>query len=359
MSKANLGWLFYKKMYEKGNDDTHIINTMSKLLNVNATDDSMGLKNSFTLTTLYPGLLIGSGYTHGLSSDYDAKIGFYFDHTTGLPIIQGSSVKGLLRTCFGLPMEGQSDPYTEQKHDFIRDLMKKEDLNVEALAKEIFEGIDATTQKVKSIYERDIFYEARVVTTGGNLLQDDYLTPHGDNLLKNPTPIRFVKVAPEVTFEFNFDLKDSEQATIEEKEKLFKKLLEEFGIGAKTNVGYGQFEVIITEEEKAEIKREKEEKIEKEQKEKEQKEKEVREKAEVERQVIEDTLKADKSQKANEGINALLDCQTLAEGFKLLGDSFGPKPKPTQEQKEIIKQYYKKQKNLSKKDEKVFKKYGV
>ena len=43
MSKANLGWLFYKKMYEKGNDDTHIINTMSKLLNVNATDESLRL----------------------------------------------------------------------------------------------------------------------------------------------------------------------------------------------------------------------------------------------------------------------------------------------------------------------------
>ena len=241
MSKANLGWLFYKKMYEKGDDDRHIKSTMDQLLRVNAKDDSMGAKHSFRLKTVYPGLLIGSGYAHGLSSDYDAKIGFYFDHTTGLPIIQGSSVKGMLRSFFALPMEGQSDPYTKEKHSFIRDLIKKSDLDVDALAREIFEGIDADTQEPKSIYERDIFYEARVVATNGNLLQDDYLTPHGDDPLKNPIPLRFVKVAPEVTFEFNFDLKSSKLATSEEKENLFIELVQTFGIGAKTNVGYGQF----------------------------------------------------------------------------------------------------------------------
>ena len=243
MSKANIGWLFYKKMYEKGDDDNHIKSTMNKLLKVNASDESMKAKQGFTLDTTYPGLLIGSGYMHGLSSDHDVKIGFYFDHTTGLPIIQGSSVKGMLRSCFGFSMENQSDPYAEQKHEYIKELMGKSDLDVKALAQEIFEGIDSESGKVKSIYERDIFYEARVLRTKGFLLRDDYLAPHGDNPLKNPVPLRFVKVAPEVSFEFSFDLKDSVLATGDEKEKLFLELLQEFGIGAKTNVGYGQFEV--------------------------------------------------------------------------------------------------------------------
>ena len=243
MSKANIGWLFYKKMYEKGDDDNHIKSTMNKLLKVNASDESMKAKQGFTLDTTYPGLLIGSGYIHGLSSEHDAKIGFYFDHTTGLPIIQGSSVKGMLRSCFGFSMENQSDPYAEQKHEYIKELMGKSDLDVKALAQEIFEGIDSESGKVKSIYERDIFYEARVLRTKGFLLRDDYLAPHGDNPLKNPVPLRFVKVAPEVSFEFSFDLKDSVLATGDEKEKLFLELLQEFGIGAKTNVGYGQFEV--------------------------------------------------------------------------------------------------------------------
>jgi len=45
--------------------------------------------------------------------------------------------------------------------------------------------------------------------------------------------------------------------------------------------------------------------------------------------------------------------------IKLLKDSFGAKPKPTREQRNIIESYYKKQKNLSKADKKVFKKYGI
>ncbi|MDY0403681.1 type III-B CRISPR module RAMP protein Cmr6 [Sulfurovum sp.] len=360
MSKANIGWLFYKEMYKQGNDETHIKNTMSRLLNVNAVDESLQAKERFTLKTTYPGLLIGSGYTHGLKNNYDAKIGFYFDYTTGLPLIQGSSVKGMLRSYFGLPFKNQDDPFMKQKHALIRELLyKSDDFDVEALGREIFEGIDSQSNTPKSIYQRDIFYEARVVATETFLLRDDYLAPHGDNALKTPDPLRFIKVAPEVTFEFGFDLKDSTLATAEEKKALFKKLIEIFGIGAKTNVGYGQFEVILTEEEKMEMERKKQEKIAKEKAEKEQREKEAREKAEAKREEEEKERQEEKAKKAEEGISALLQCKSLAEGFKLLKDAFGPKPNPTEEQKEIIRKFYKKQKNLSKGDEKVFKKYGI
>jgi len=49
----------------------------------------------------------------------------------------------------------------------------------------------------------------------------------------------------------------------------------------------------------------------------------------------------------------------LADGFKLLKDSFGKKPKPTEEEKEIIKKFMKMQKKLSKGDIKTFGKYGI
>jgi len=258
MSKANIGWLFYKEMYKKGNNDEHIKNTINKLLKVKATDKSLNAKNRFKLETIYPGLIIGSGYNHGLSSDYDAKIGFYFDYTTGLPVIPGSSVKGLLRSYFGLPLKNQSDKYKEEKQKFINELLGK-NIDIDILANEIFEGIDKNGNPM-SIYERDIFYEARVVSVKKDLLLDDYITPHEDNPLKNPTPIRFIKVVPEVTFEFSFDLKDSKSIndiSAQDKEMLFLKLLQEFGIGAKTNVGYGQFKT-YTDEEIAKLKEAKE-----------------------------------------------------------------------------------------------------
>ncbi len=359
MSRANIGWLFYKEMYKKGNDDNHIKNTMSRLLDVKGIDESMEAKQSFTLDTLYPGLLIGSGYTHGLSSDYDAKIGFYFDHTTGLPLMQGSSVKGMLRSCFGLAVKGQNDKYENEKYELINSLLKRE-VDVKALANEIFEGLDHE-EKPMSIYNRDIFYEARVVRVKKELLSDDYITPHGGDPFKNPTPLRFIKVAPEVTFEFSFDLKDSQILDIsaDEKEMLFLELLQEFGVGAKTNVGYGQLELILTEEEKAQRDKEEAERKEKEKEQKLELEKKAKEEAQRNRDIEQKVLQEEKEKKKEEGLIALLDCKTLAEGFKLLKDSFGKKPNPSNEEKEIIEKFKKMQKKLSKGDIKVFSKYGV
>jgi CRISPR-associated protein Cmr6 len=237
MSYANLGWLFYKKMYEKGDDAGHIKSTMDTLLNVNATDDSVNAPHSFTLKTIYPGLLIGSGYPHGLSVESDAKIGFYFDHTTGVPNVPGSSIKGILRSLFGC---NKKDLYPEAKQQMIKELLKNDNLDVVALAAEMFDGIDAQTKKPLSVYARDRFLEARVLKTAGKLLCDDYITPHKDPI-KNPVPIRFIKVQSGVEYEFSFLLNDG-IITADEKLKLFFQLLQFHGVGAKTNVGYGQFE---------------------------------------------------------------------------------------------------------------------
>ena len=54
-------------------------------------------EHSFELTTTYPGLVLGTGYSHETGTEGEFKLGFYFDWTTGLPVIPGSSVKGILR----------------------------------------------------------------------------------------------------------------------------------------------------------------------------------------------------------------------------------------------------------------------
>lgn len=239
MSKANLGWLYYKDMYKCGNDDGHIEKTFKKLFEVNTKDESLGMMKSFILNTTYPGLIIGSGYTHGISNDNDIKMGFYFDHTSGIPTLPGSSIKGVLRSMFGY---SQNENYKEQKHKFIQSLLDKE-VDVETLAKEIFEGVK--DEKALSIYKRDKFYEARIIQTAGSILQSDYITPHKDPL-KNPIPIRIIKVGAKTSFEFSFELHDTQingiTITADDKLKLFFQLLQFNGMGAKTNVGYGQFE---------------------------------------------------------------------------------------------------------------------
>ena len=82
---------------------------------------------------------------------------------------------------------------------------------------------------------------------GKKLLEMEFITPHTSGRFKNPNPISQIKVRPDVKFDFCFILSDdcSEDGTVivsaEEKKKLFKQLILDMGMGAKTHVGFGHF----------------------------------------------------------------------------------------------------------------------
>lgn len=288
--KANLGWLFYKHYYE-GSDAIDLIhdeNNRGKdtLANRNETIlkrsfipcsniFSLKAEYGFTLKVNYPGLLMGSGYTHEAvfvnkdDKNEAFKIGFFFDHVTGMPCLPGHSVKGALRAAFP---NHKNEKYKKEKSTMIVNLLKKSNIDSEArfklymekrkisgvnytdlyftelLGEIIFEGREPYQFKNGeflyeqiSLYNKDIFHDAFIAKEGKNTryLAMDYITPHSDPL-KDPNPVKFLKILPDVEIQFQFDLKDN-LITSKGKEELFKKILLDFGIGAKTNVGYGQF----------------------------------------------------------------------------------------------------------------------
>ena len=104
----------------------------------------------------------------------------------------------------------------------------------------------------KAIFDNsDIFFDA-VVYDGdehGRLMGFDYITPHSSPT-KNPVPIRIIKVLPNVRFEFRFKLTehtvDDFDFKVQDMLDLFKNLILLFGVGAKTNVGYGIFSDVIS-----------------------------------------------------------------------------------------------------------------
>ncbi|WP_051412189.1 type III-B CRISPR module RAMP protein Cmr6 [Halonatronum saccharophilum] len=287
---GNLGWLFHNDYYRK-NDLSTVINKDWLKINYEEEDkkikaeinrvldkknkqllsfklkgrknDNIG-KQKIECKTIYPGLLIGSGLIHGIGEKEDFTIGFQFDHTSGLPIIPGSSVKGLLRSVF--PEDG--DVYKEEKEEYIRSLIEditEVQVDIESLRDEIFEG-RLKDGKRMPLAKRDIFFAAQVIKGDRDnmVLGEDYITPHGDPL-KDPQPLKFLKVLPDVVFEFNFDLKDSNLGfSKKDKLKLFKDIILDFGVGAKTNVGYGYFDrdytdkMIRKREEELEAKKEEE-----------------------------------------------------------------------------------------------------
>lgn len=185
----------------------------------------------FALKTTYPGLLIGSGYPHPKikERDDDFQIGFYFDYTTGLPVIPGSSIKGVLRGAFRHP-------------ELIKELLDDKNLDIDDLDIEIFGQLDSTESVVAG---KDVFFDAYLVGTDdsdGRIFVDDYITKHpefeGSGSLN---PVKFLKIRSEVSYCFQMHLKDG-IINVESKKELFKKIILFMGVGAKTNVGYGHFE---------------------------------------------------------------------------------------------------------------------
>lgn len=184
--------------------------------------------HSFRLKVLYPGLVTGVGLNHEVSLEGEFKLGMHFDYTTGIPIIYGSSVKGVLRSYF---------------IDYCNEIEKGKLLNT------IFEGMNIDGLSTVSMNERDVFFDAVIVkgNKDGKILCSDSITPHDENPLRNPIPITFMKIASGCEIEFRFLLKDTKKGdevifSAKQKKDLFKQILLEVGIGAKTNVGYGQFE---------------------------------------------------------------------------------------------------------------------
>lgn len=238
-----------------------------------------------SLTTIYPGLLLGSGYTHEINNKEELILGFFMDHITGLPLIPGSSVKGALRSVFPSfksnaknvveadLSEDKVDAKQKAKANYIFDVLSdmndriKEDiikLNAEEqlhfvyqLENYMFEGKTFVNKdekwEVKSIpmKQRTTFFDAGIIHPyeGKSIMGGDVITPHGDKPLRNPTPLPFLKVLPDVTFNFQFSIRDIQLQNGIEIEAgvikgLFERILMDMGIGAKTNVGYGQMEKV-------------------------------------------------------------------------------------------------------------------
>lgn len=200
-------------------------------------------KTTIELEIQYPGLVTGIGIDHEATIEGEFKLGVHFDWTHGMPVIYGSSVKGVLRTWFREFYKGNRDPYDYEMEIFegkLRDTEKEKEeygtnweMKVKSLEKRIY-----TPQ---SIYKRDIFFDA-VITKGdsnGRILCSDSITPHGGTPLKNPTPITFMKIAPGCQLQFRFKLNGNEDEK-NSKLNLFETILTTVGVGAKTNVGYGQ-----------------------------------------------------------------------------------------------------------------------
>lgn len=227
-------------------------------------DDSNGdkelINRAFSMEVEYPGLITGVGIDHEAKVEGEFKLGIHLDYTSGLPVIYGSSVKGVLRSAFlnGNLFEILKELLPDSKEDIAwleskflpssapSGAQKSHDEIMKEWSKAIF-GYDGEEKDPRSVYERDIFFDAIVesANTRGRILSSDSITPHKNNPLKDPTPLTFIRIASGCKMKFRFRLVNTAldetlKVTADDKKELFKFILMAFGIGAKTNVGYGR-----------------------------------------------------------------------------------------------------------------------
>lgn len=327
MNTPNIGWLYYKDYLRKyGHPATLFqeVHLMTGELRKEHFKKHFDIKNQvlleqqfnatnskqlalvspnprLTMKTIYPGLTLGTGYSHETGEMGEFKLGFFFDHATGYPCIPASTVKGCIRAMFPqkerakvadkvekynylasvireIPLfPSETITYNELSDYFDEELSEKRIDFIDRLEREIFDGEvpaineDNSIKKEKGkiiyqnlgIYQRDIFFDGFIVSTDhpeinrstcenpAPFIADDYITPHQNRKrpelspFTNPIPLMFLKILPEVNIQFQFDLKDGLISKLE-KEELFRQILLDFGIGAKTNVGYGQFDNSIS-----------------------------------------------------------------------------------------------------------------
>lgn len=246
----NIGKLFYKDYYKEVNWEEVLFKSGSKekdkTLGVNDTikkspwveiKKPIAEITSIEAQVQYPGIVTGVGLDHDVALKDGYKLGMHFDYTFGMPIVYGSSIKGVLKTYF---------------EDFFLKHYPNGKADVEPLKQLIFDGKNPKFQEGKKdepkyipLYERDVFFDAVIAESyKGSFLEDDSITPHTEGPLKNPIPIKMLKIAPGCKMDFRFKLSPREvnnhPYTSDEILAVFKDILETVGVGAKTNVGYGR-----------------------------------------------------------------------------------------------------------------------
>lgn len=249
-SSANIGYQFFHSVGIPGFVKEQVksaISVNSDVLEVLRSADY----SVVNMRVQAPGLLIGSGLAHGLpGSEEDVKTGLQFDYTSGLPVIPGSSVKGVIRSAFPTIKEDkeQSNEADAEKLNYIKSLIA----DIPEFSSLGLEDKDILELGNQMFNHGDIFADALLVGYGtrtkqqspvNQVLAEDYITPHTGGSLAQPVPIKIVKVTPGVTFAFCFKFNETKigakVVSASMKKALCAAILQELGVGAKTNVGYG------------------------------------------------------------------------------------------------------------------------
>jgi len=180
---------------------------------------SMLRKKGFFVTLLV--CKVSDALVCGIGDEHPLENSLRFDHCTGLPYIPSSSIKGVAK--------------------FAAEFDEKTDERIKDKETEIF-GTQDQVGKVQFWDGFPVGVPALKIDITNNHFQDYYSDIKGQTAPSddmNPNPVPFIVVDSDS--EFYFPVVAPDQDTLQQAVKFLKEALEEWGIGAKSSVGYGMF----------------------------------------------------------------------------------------------------------------------
>jgi CRISPR-associated protein Cmr6 len=191
-------------------------------------------------------LITGIGQTH------PNEVGMVFDHTMGIPFIPASSVKGIVRFAHMMELlrsENLKQFLNKEKDGIIESIPETKiaaifggDLKIEKSGKSEIEKrsgkvifLDAYPAKIP-----DLHVDIMNPHYGDYYSDENGETPPADYL--DPTPIKFLTVSKGTKFTFRA-LVPQDSNLFEPVKIAFENAIKDEGVGAKTAVGYGRFEI--------------------------------------------------------------------------------------------------------------------
>jgi len=240
---------YYYEKYNRMQKDT-----ISELLNKKHQDqvDVCAALSSRYESIVFKAQLEGPLIT-GIGETHPHEISMVFDYNLGIPYIPASGIKGIVRFAHTLELlfdeNGTfTDKFVEEEngHEIINEennLTFIPQLFGSQTAKGSVIFLDAYSEKVPELHI-DIMNPHYSDYYG----DDTYRTPPADYL--NPVPLKFLTVAKDTVFIFRALVDNKIAGLVDKVKTAFKKALTEEGVGSKTAVGYGTFEICDSEDTK-------------------------------------------------------------------------------------------------------------
>jgi CRISPR-associated protein Cmr6 len=227
--------LYYYDTYKSIKQDT--INKLLDKKHLEQTSFCSALSSRYNTVVfkakLKTSLITGIGETH------PHEVSMVFDYNMGIPYIPASGIKGLVRFAHTLaliadiPQEKIKTDKNGKYFDDEEDWTDVPQLFGTQRQRGSIIFLDAYSEKIPDLHV-DIMNPHYGKYYNGESPPADYL---------DPNPLKFLTVAKDTVFIFRALVDKSSAELIDKVKSAYKKALTEEGVGAKTAVGYGLFEI--------------------------------------------------------------------------------------------------------------------